>query len=151
MVLSDTKTFTYTSYLACDRKISSIDVTTYYDNEGLQFVPDVDEYGDYTKSEFPNILAPVYNFAIEGEIIYNFSLLAGVRFPVQDDIETNKNILFTGKFEITGGPGVYDLDTRIKIIGDTVNDAIIFDYEIVDESAIVVTDSEIDGLYHIDK
>lgn len=151
MVLSDTKTFTYTHYLACDRKIAAIDVTTYYDNDGLQFVPDVDEYGDYIGSELPNLPAPVYNYGINGEIIYNYSVLSGVRFPIQDDIETDKNILFTGKFEITGGPGVYDLDTRIRVIGDTNNNKIIYNYEIVDEDAILVTDSEIDGLYHIDK
>ena len=143
MVPPDSKIFTYTSYLACDRKLASVDVDIDYDHNGLKFVPDVDKYGDYTGNEFPNLKAPVYNFSVPSRISYNMSFVSGVRFPVQDSVRTEDNILFSGQFEVIGGPGVYELDTRIIVLGDTNNNRIVYNYEQIDETAVVMIDSEI--------
>ena len=141
------KTYTYEYFLACDQKISSLDCTTWFDTEGLDFVPAVDEYGDPTGTEMPNLPAPVYNYDIDGEILYNFSNVAGVRFPVPaDGAMVEKNVVFRGQFTVTAEEGVYDIWTDLKVLGDTNNDKIIFGSEQVNPDVTVIEEERIADL-----
>ena len=145
------QTYTYIFYLATDKKISSLDATTYYDTTGLKFIPAVDEDGEETLAEFPNF-SPINNFGVEGEVIYNFSILKGVKFPVPADGVTygDDNVVFAGKFEVIGEPGVYEINTALKVLGDTTNNKIVYNFEQVDAEAIVMTNGVIDGLEPVD-
>ncbi len=135
--------YTYTYSLACDKKICSLDCSTIYDADGLEFLPKVDEYGDFTGEEYPNINT-VFNHGIAGEIIYNYSNVSGNRFPVADPM-TEKNIVFQGEFKVTAEEGIYDIYTDLKVLGDNNNNKIIFGSEVVDDTAVVVEVATLDG------
>ena len=135
--------YTYTFYLACDKKICSLDCITYYSADGLKVIPAVDEYGDATGAEFPNLTA-VYNFGVDGQVIYNYSSVSGTRFPVADTL-TEKNIVFQGKFEVTADEGIYDIYTDLRVLGDDKNNKIVFGSEQVDPDATVLVGGTLEG------
>ncbi len=122
--------FTYQHLISVDstKKVSGFDVNVYYDTEGLDFVPYIDEYGDEDASRhFPNVSnGLVHNFAIDGEIIYTFSNYRGVLFD-------NNSVLFTGQFEVTASSGVYEIDSKIKNLADTDLCVIVYQGEKYDE------------------
>ncbi len=135
--------YTYTYSLACDKKICSLDCATMYDADGLEFLPKVDEYGDFTGEEYPNINT-VFNHGLVGQIIYNYSNVSGNRFPVADPM-TEKNIVFQGEFKVTAEEGIYDIYTDLKVLGDNNNNKIIFGSEVVDDTVVVVEAATLDG------
>ncbi|MBQ8539034.1 MAG: hypothetical protein IJ433_05230, partial [Ruminococcus sp.] len=142
------QTYTYIYYLASDAKISSLDATTFYDTTGLKFIPAEED------DMFPNLKAPVYNDAIEGQVIYNFSNYKGVDFPIPADGVFTKdsvdNAVFVGQFEVIGEPGVYEINTALKVLGGAPNVKIIYNFEQVNEDVTVLTDGVIDGLEPVD-
>ncbi len=138
------QTYTYVYSLACDKKVCSLDCTTYFDAAGLKFVPDVDEYGDFTGAEYPNI-GTVYNHGLDGQVLYNYSNVSGFRFPVAETM-TEKNVVFQGKFEVTAESGIYNIYTDLKVLGDNQNNKIYFDSIKVDETVVVNVSEAIDGL-----
>lgn len=142
------ETYTYVYSLACDKKVCSLDCTTFFDAEGLKFLPDVDGYGDFTGTEFPNITA-VYNFNKADSILFNYSSPSGVRFPVADTMAA-KNVVFQGKFEVTAESGIFDIYTDLKVLGDSDNNKIIFDSVKVDEAAVVSEVAAIAELQPVD-
>ncbi|MBQ8860715.1 MAG: hypothetical protein IJ015_05225 [Ruminococcus sp.] len=137
-------TFTYTYALACDQKICSLDCATTYDATGLKVVPAVDEYGDATGAEFPNITA-VYNFGVEGQVIYNYSSVSGTRFPVADTV-TEKNVVFAGTFEVIAESGTFEIATDLKVLGNDKNEKIVFGSEQVNTEVTLLENESIDGL-----
>ncbi len=138
-------TFTYIYNLACSNKISSIDVQTTYDSDGLEFIPAVDEYGDVdVLTMFPVLKTVVYNFKLKDKLLYNYSSVSGARFPAfADEQYTERNRVFVAQFKVTASAGIYDIDTQIKTLGDADNKKLIFNYEIVDESVTINDNSVI--------
>ncbi len=116
--------FTY-AYLVKydDAKIGSLDIRITYDSEGLKFVPDVDEYGDYVKETmFPIMKSPVIvNFKNAGIIKFNYASTTGVWFNTDD------SQAFCGKFLVTAEkPGVYDIDGYIETLADYKMNKIVY-------------------------
>lgn len=112
------QTFTYQYCLSVDsaKKIASFSATTYFDTEGLDFIPEFDEYGDFdVTNNFPKISNyVVYNYNIAGQLKYNFSNLNGVRIG-------ENCVMFSGVFTVTADSGVYDIYTTLETLGDTDN------------------------------
>ncbi len=140
--------FIYVYLLASDKKICSLDCSTFYDEEGIKFVPCVDEYGDWSGAEYPNINT-VFNHGIAGEVIYNYSNVSGNRFPVADTMDS-KNVVFQGNFEVTAETGIYDIYTDLKVLGDNNNNKLVFDSEVVDDTAVVIESQIIAELEPVD-
>ena len=140
-------TFEYTFNLQCDEKIASLDASTYYDSDGLEFLPKVDSYGDYTGEEFPNVYSMISNFNVDNKLVYNYTYIKGIRFPVAEDgILTDKNILFTGEFKVTGQPGeIYDIYTSVNVLGDMDNNKIVYNSVQLNEDVTVIYSSEVVG------
>ncbi len=132
-------TFTYVYNLACSEKISAIHAETLYSASGLEFVPDTDDFGDYDLlTMFPVLKDVVSNFKISGRIVYNYSSIAGSNFPMVDDSAyTKNNRVFVGKFKVTESSGTYEINTRIKTLGDMNAKRIIYNYEHVNENIAV--------------
>ncbi len=114
--------FTYNYYLKVDNlKISSLDVRVNYNGDGLKFLPDVDEYGDYDfVTMFPITKTAVVNFDMPNQLRFNYSSVVGVRFPYEN------SILFSGKFEVTADTGLYEIDSYMMTLGDTDLNKIVF-------------------------
>ena len=119
---------TYTYYLTVDSslKISSLDINTFYDTEGLDFIPYTDDYGDADLvKHFPLINGGVVNnFNIDGEIYYNYSSVAGIRL-------TNDAIIFEGQFKVTADEGVYNIDSKLITLADSDMNKLIYDQEVI--------------------
>ena len=131
--------FRYNYYLSVDRslKISSIDVHMKYDTEGLDFKPYYDMYGDEDVfAHFPSICGScVHNFAIDGEIYYNYSSVAGIRL-------TNNALVFTGEFEVTADRGTYNIDTILVTLADADLNKIVYNKAVVQD--VFTEKSELD-------
>ncbi len=112
---------TYTYYMSHKNKIGSLDIKVKYDKAGLEYINTVDEYGDDDLATmFPVLQSVIYNPASEDGVLYNYSNVSGVRFPVAADGKmTDKNIVFVGKFKVVGGPGTYEINTHIETLADT--------------------------------
>ena len=125
--------FTYIYCLSYDKKISSLDAEIIYDENGLEFIPTLDEYGDNAvKVMFPVAQSVVYNFDVAGRIAYNFSIPDGVRFPVQSDGSfTEKNRVFVGQFKVTGDNGVYEINTILETLGDVEKNILVYEYQTI--------------------
>ncbi len=111
-------------------KISSMDVRVNYDLAGLRFEPVVDEYGDVDAGVMFPITgyATVYNFNKEGEILFNYSSISGVRFMKED------SKVFVGEFEvITDTPGIYEIDGHFHTLADIDLNKIVFEEEVLQE------------------
>lgn len=136
--------FLYVYNLAYSKKISGIDASTYYDTAGLEFIPVLNSYGDYDlPAMFPRLLAPTYNFSIGGEIVYNYSIADGVRFPQNSDGEfTDDNRVAVFKFKVTGGNGIYEINTVIRALGDVDNKPLIYDC-VLQDGVVIDTGAEI--------
>ena len=121
----DVVNYTYKLSVA-DVKISSLDIEMNYDNDGLQFMPYTDEYGenDLVK-QFPVINGGVvqnYDYAdADGIIYYNFSSVAGLRF--------NDSIMFTGQFKVTADKGIYDISSKVNTMADSDLNKIVYNFE----------------------
>ncbi len=91
-----------------DEKIASIDVHLYYDTEGLDFCPVVDEYGDDDfLAMYPALNGGVvHNYDIDGRILFNFSSVDGVRFREGNDV------IFSGNFEVTQDSGIFEISAN---------------------------------------
>ncbi len=108
------KEYTFAYYLQVeDKRIGSIDARIVYDSKGLDFVPTIDEYGDYDMNAMmPKLTAPVMNDTIDGIILFNYTSASGVKFPNQD------SVLFTSKFKVTASYGVYEINPYIYCLAD---------------------------------
>ena len=139
--------FTYVFNFACSEKVSAMDVETLYNGDGLQFVPTVDSYGDDNlKAMFPVLQNVVYNFNLEDKLIYNYSSVSSVRFPVSaNGAYTDSNKVFVGKFKVTADSGVYEISSRIKVLGDGNAEKIIMNYEQINTSVTISQKNEIVG------
>ncbi len=143
--------FTYVYNLACDKKLMAIDFTTYYDAEGIEFLPEIDSNNEYMGSEFPNLYNRnavfqnvTFNYKVNGEIICNCMTSYELGFALPSNgVMTAKNNLVVAKFKVTGNPGVYEINTKIKYLIDTNNNPIIKNFEKSDESVILETISSI--------
>lgn len=134
--------YTFTSYLGLDEKFDTLDARVYYDANGLEFCPSRDNYGDYTGNEFPNLNAVIYNYNIDGEILYNMASLKYINLPMYTSENiTSKNILFTGEFLVTQSTGVYEIESKIYILCSQYAGKIIDKFELVDTSVNLKTDS----------
>ncbi len=134
-------TFTYNYYLSVDSslKISSLDINMFYDTEGLDLVPFTDEYGDVDLAKhFPKISGGVvHNFAIDGEIYYNYSSVAGIR--LSDD-----SLIFTAQFKVTADKGIYEITEKMITLADSDMNKIVYDEVVIQD---VYTDKvEVEGL-----
>ena len=135
------QTFTYQYNVSVDknRRVAGFDVNMFYDTEGLDFIPYKDEYGDDdVLRHFPKTPSGlVYNFNIDGEILYNFGILNGVIL--------NDCVLFEGQFVVTAESGVYEIDSRMITLGDTDMSAIVYQGEVYDnfEDKGIITDLSI--------
>lgn len=116
-------------------KISSLDINTFYDAEGLELVKYVDSYGDDdVKKHFPKIYnSVVHNFGIEGEIYYNYSNIYGVRLE-------NDAVMFEGQFRVTADEGTYDIFTNIVTLADTDLNKIVYNNKVIKD---IVTKKEV--------
>ncbi len=121
--------FTYKYFLRVDnKKISSIDVRIDYDADGLTFLPDYDEYGDYDlPTMFPITKDAVCNFEKNSQLKFNYSSATGVRFPKDD------SVVFQGRFEVTADSGVFNIDATMITLGDSDLNKIVFKGEIYSE------------------
>lgn len=115
--------FTYTRCLVVpDVRVSSIDASTEYDASSLEFMPDFDEYGDEDlETMFPILKYPVWSFK-DGRITYNFSTVKGVLFQKEN------SVLFTGKFKVTADKGICEINSKIKTMGDSDLNKLIYNY-----------------------
>ena len=132
------QTFTYTFNISLDSSvsISSIDVVTLYDTDGLDFAPTYDENGeDDVLTMFPYLSGVVYNYNIDGEIYYNYTSLSGAKLA-------NNSVVFQGTFTVTADSGVYEINTMIKDMADSDGNIYVYNYEkLVDfEETQLVTD-----------
>lgn len=153
-LVSNNDVFTCTYAIAVGDKVSCMDATLFYDNVGISFNPAVDEYGDYTYAEFPNIpnITCYYEIEdrIEDKIRFNFATANAVRFPVNaDDSMTDKNTVFTSEFKFNGDAGVYEMDFYLKVLSDYYNDRIIFNGELVNPDVYVAEETIISGLIEV--
>ena len=121
--------FTYNYYLRVDGlKIASVDARVDFDDSGLKFLPDVDEYGDYDLiTMFPITKDAVVNFDMPNQLMFNYSSTTGVRFPKDD------SILFTGKFEVIADSGVFEIDSHLVTLGDSDLNKLVFKGEMLVE------------------
>ena len=126
---------TYNYYLTVDTalKISSLDINTFYDTEGLDFVPFTDDYGDADLlKHFPLINGGVVNnFGIDGELYYNYSSVAGIRLP-------EGSVIFTGQFKVTADKGTYNIDSFLVTLADSDMNKIVYDKEVIQPSVYTV-------------
>ena len=122
----DIVTYQFTVNLP-DVKASSIDVETFYDTDGLSFVPFLDDEGEEDLlKHFPKISSGVVNnFNIDGEIYYNYSNYKGIKFE--------NAIIFEGQFEVTADSGMFYITTRIKTLADIDMNKIVYNYEKISE------------------
>ncbi len=146
------ETYTYTYYLTVPTEVRAIDASTWYDTEGLDVVPALNNYGAEDASKmFPNLPSSlVYNVTGEdGEILYNFSHLAGVDF-------TNEAVLIKVNFTVTADKGIYDITTQFRTITDTNGDKYVYGSETLKDtwsgrSEFTLYEEEVveptDGLY----
>ncbi len=125
------ETYTFTYYLNVpNAKIGSFNATTYFDAEGLEVCPVVDEFGDPdTTAMFPIFKgATVYNMNLDGRIRFNYSSTNPVRFPNED------SVAMTVGFKVTAESGIYDIDTVITTMADTDLYRYVFECEVIDDS-----------------
>ncbi len=119
-------TYKYILNVPSGTKISSIDMNTFYDTKGLEFLPYTDEYGDDDiLKHFPKISGGVvHNFSIDGEIYYNYSNVAGIRL-------TNDAVMFEGQFKVTADKGTYKIYTDLVTLADSNMNKIVYDREVI--------------------
>ncbi len=117
----ETITYNYLLTVEDALKISSLDINMEYDTEGLDFLPFIDENGEFEVSKhFPNIYGGcVYNFHIDGKIYFNYSSVSGVRF--QDN-----EVVFTGQFKVTADKGIYNINSKLVTLADSNMNKIVF-------------------------
>jgi hypothetical protein len=77
----------------------------------------------------------VHNFAIDGEIYYNYSSVAGIRL-------TNNALVFTGEFEVTADRGTYNIDTILVTLADADLNKIVYNKDVVQD--VFTEKSELD-------
>ena len=146
------ETYTYTYYLTVPTKVRAIDASTWYDTEGLDVVPSLNNYGAEDASKmFPNLPSSLVSnvTGVDGEILYNFSHLAGVDF-------TNEAVLVKVNFTVTADTGIYEIFTQFRTITDTNGDKYVYASETLNDtwsgrSELKLYEEEVveptDGLY----
>lgn len=117
--------FTYQHIVSIDlaRKIAGADGNVYYDTQGLDLVPYYDEYGDEdVVKHFPRAKYDVvYNFGIDGQVIYTFSNINGIRYG-------ENAVMFACQFEVTADSGVYEIDGVLRTLADVDRVALVHEY-----------------------
>ncbi len=126
--VSKGEVFTYKYTMSVDNalKISSLDINIFYDTEGLELIPFIDTTGDVDiKKHFPIIHGGcVYNFKLDGEILFNYSNVAGVRLA-------DNAVVFTGQFVITADEGTYNIDSRLMTLADADMNKIVYNGKVL--------------------
>ena len=136
--------YTYTFYLGCDATVASLAATTFYSADGIEFIPALNDKGKDSKAEFVNLSPIIWNHATAGEIKYTYSNVDGYDFPVAAEM-TDDNIVFRGSFKVTATEGIYDIYTDLITLGDTDNNKIIFNSEVVNPDVVVNRADTLDG------
>lgn len=125
--------FTYTHNLQYDTsKILALDVRVDYDTEGLDFIPAIDEFEEYDMLTMFPVLgdAVVYNFKVDGTIIFNYSSPTGKKFT------PDNSVVFCGQFEVTADTGVYAIDGRFETLADKDMTKLVYKGEVLSDNFV---------------
>ncbi len=118
----DTYTYEYCLKVS-DSNVTGLDATTYYDADGLQFVPDkLADNSDDMDAMFPVLSEVVLNYADKGMVTYNYATADG------DDFKNANTVVFRGNFLVTADSGVYEIDTRLKTLTDYEMDILAYNF-----------------------
>lgn len=118
-------TYTYEYCLkVSDSNVTGIDATTYYDAQGMRFVPDLlSDKSDDLNTMFPVLSKVVLNYADLGMVSYNCATADG------DNFRNDNTVVFRGNFQITASSGVYEINTRLKTLTNYEMDVLAYNFE----------------------